>query len=206
MHRAKLIFFTCGFQDTEKVYKNIDDFLFYNYQWIQQESTFWKRELWNKTGAYIDTNYEFMVDGELWTRFFFEEKLWHYDRPIGGYRSYGLNRALLNKKAVNKEMIIAIDKMLARIENGILETKMKNNLIVKQNTSVKKKIEYFKSKKILKLLPNFLYYKLLLNIAKEYKKLIFKYNLIISKDDTFLLSELEKHINTDTLTLINNLL
>jgi Glycosyl transferase family 2 len=47
------------------VYKNIFDFLAGNFTWIQQESVFWRRSLWNKAGGFINEDYRLMVDGEL---------------------------------------------------------------------------------------------------------------------------------------------
>src|SRR5258706_10000369 len=37
---------------------------------IQQESTFWRRSLWELAGARIDTSFPLGGDFELWARFF----------------------------------------------------------------------------------------------------------------------------------------
>jgi glycosyltransferase involved in cell wall biosynthesis len=39
------------------------------YQWIQQESTYWRRELWDKAGGKLNTNLRLAGDFELWLRF-----------------------------------------------------------------------------------------------------------------------------------------
>jgi len=93
------------------IFKNIFDFLRGNYDWIQQESVFWRRSLWDKTGGKINENYRFMVDGELWCRFFLKDKLYHVDLLLSGYRSYGVNRAALNMDICNAEMRKAIHVM-----------------------------------------------------------------------------------------------
>lgn len=90
--------------------KNIFDFLLGNYAWIQQESVFWRRELWEKAGGYINQDYKLMVDGELWTRFFLHEELYSLDCILGGYRIHSSNRAR-DKKLCCKEMELAIEKM-----------------------------------------------------------------------------------------------
>ncbi|MCF8506987.1 MAG: glycosyltransferase [Caulobacter sp.] len=36
---------------------------------LQQESTFWRRGLWERAGATLDTNYRFAADFALWMRF-----------------------------------------------------------------------------------------------------------------------------------------
>jgi glycosyltransferase involved in cell wall biosynthesis len=90
------------------VYKNVYDFLIGHYQWIQQESTFWRRGLWEKAGGYINEQYQLMVDGELWTRFFRFDDLWHVNRKLGGYRFHATNRARLFPKEVVADMEKAI--------------------------------------------------------------------------------------------------
>ena len=40
-----------------------------DYRWIQQESTFWRRSLWERAGAHLDTRYRLAADLELWVRF-----------------------------------------------------------------------------------------------------------------------------------------
>ena len=53
---------------------------------IQQESTFWKRELWVRAGGALSTEYRAEGDFELWTRFFRYAKLYPVDALIGGWR------------------------------------------------------------------------------------------------------------------------
>jgi glycosyltransferase involved in cell wall biosynthesis len=54
--------------------------------WIQQESTFWRRSLWTKTGARLDTSYKLAADFELWARFYKEAELTGLPTPLGGFR------------------------------------------------------------------------------------------------------------------------
>jgi glycosyltransferase involved in cell wall biosynthesis len=92
-------------------YKNIHDYLRNDFAWIQQESVFWRRSLWEKAGGFINENYRFMVDGELWTRFFVHAPLYHAHCIISGYRVTGQNRAMKNMQACLDEMQQAIDQM-----------------------------------------------------------------------------------------------
>lgn len=57
-------------------------------QYIQQESTFWKRSLWEKAGAELDESYKLAADLELWARFFRHARLFSLDALIGGFRSH----------------------------------------------------------------------------------------------------------------------
>jgi hypothetical protein len=56
---------------------------------IQQESTYWRRSLWEKAGGYLDTSgrYGIMSDFELWVRFFRHAKIYSVDAVIGGFRA-----------------------------------------------------------------------------------------------------------------------
>lgn len=60
--------------------------LSHDFKWIQQESTFWRRSLWEKAGAYINIKYKLAGDFELWFRYFQHEKLYNVNLPIGGWR------------------------------------------------------------------------------------------------------------------------
>ena len=57
-----------------------------NYKYIQQEGTFWKKSLWDKTGGYISTDYMLASDMELWNRFFKVAQLYTVNIPTGYFR------------------------------------------------------------------------------------------------------------------------
>lgn len=56
---------------------------------IQQESTYWTRELWEKAGSHLSTNYKYAGDFELWMRFFAIGKLYTTPAMIGAFRYRG---------------------------------------------------------------------------------------------------------------------
>jgi hypothetical protein len=65
-------------------------YLYYNrksYCWIQQESTFWRRSLWQKSGMNLNTDLKLASDFELWTRFFDHADLYGVRAPLGVFRS-----------------------------------------------------------------------------------------------------------------------
>lgn len=92
----------------EKFYKNIYDYLIGDFQWIQQESVFWRRSLWEKAGGFINEDMKLMVDGELWCRFFRHAKLYQVNTVLAGYRSHGENRAYTFYKECQTEMRTSI--------------------------------------------------------------------------------------------------
>src|SRR5215813_5125108 len=55
-------------------------------RYIQQESTFWRRSLWERAGGYVNEAYRAEGDFELWVRFFRHARLYPVDALIGGYR------------------------------------------------------------------------------------------------------------------------
>jgi Glycosyl transferase family 2 len=105
--------------------KNIYDYLIGDYRWIQQESVFWKKSLWEKAGSQISSNPKFMIDGELWTRFFLHEKLYTMDCILAGWRNYGQNSATQNYLECLNEMERSIEQMRQKCSPEVLETARK---------------------------------------------------------------------------------
>jgi Glycosyl transferase family 2 len=54
--------------------------------WIQQESTFWRRSLWEQAGSKLDENLHYACDFELWARFWQYADLVTTKAPLGGFR------------------------------------------------------------------------------------------------------------------------
>lgn len=65
-------------------------------RYIQQESTFWRRSLWERAGAHMDSSRRNGADFELWVRFFRHAKLYPVDALIGGFRAHGDSLGLTN--------------------------------------------------------------------------------------------------------------
>jgi O-antigen biosynthesis protein len=55
---------------------------------IQQESTFWRRSLWERAGASLSESYKDVGDVDLWVRFFRHARLYPIDALIGGWRDH----------------------------------------------------------------------------------------------------------------------
>lgn len=55
--------------------------------YIQQESTFWHRNLWDKSGGYLRTDINLASDFDLWSRFYIHADLYGTSSPLGGFRS-----------------------------------------------------------------------------------------------------------------------
>ncbi len=53
---------------------------------VQQESTFWRRSLWERSGNTLDTSLKLAGDFELWARFYRQSELVGVRVPLGGFR------------------------------------------------------------------------------------------------------------------------
>jgi len=70
----------------------------FNGQFIQQESVFWRRSLWDKAGGFIDQNFSLAADFELWLRFFRYEKLYTTTFMLAGFRFRNENQKSYNQR------------------------------------------------------------------------------------------------------------
>ena len=136
---------------------NIYSYLLFDYKWIQQESVFWRRSLWDKAGSSINEKMELMVDGELWTRFFLSDDIWHLDFVISSFRSHEKNRSHTQSEKVYKEMNEVIEVMRTRLSPKLISS---FNILQKYLELIQisdKKQESIYKNKLIKLLPHFLY-------------------------------------------------
>ncbi len=93
-----------------------EDFLRRDYRWIQQESTFWRRSLWNKAGRGLDTAYKLAADFDLWARFFRYDQLYRVIDLLGGFRRHGDQRSILMLDQYVQECQSIIDREIALLQ------------------------------------------------------------------------------------------
>ena len=82
-------------------------------RYIQQESTFWRRSLWERAGGRVDDSRRNGNDFELWVRFFRHAKLYSVDALIGGFRSHPDSLGLQNLAECHRVHEEIIQKELA---------------------------------------------------------------------------------------------
>lgn len=180
-------------------YKNIYDFLLGDYEWIQQESTFWKRSLWDKAGGYINTDYPVMVDGELWTRFFLCAELYHVNRCIGGFRSHESNRSKTFEQQVRQDMeraILVMKKKLPQEKNKRLQ-KLEHLFNLEQDYQNQE--VGFDQQKHLKLLPHVFYARLRSRKLKKNKAIFYELRGELSKEIRYQLVNVDRIAGTFSL-------
>lgn len=75
--------------------------------WIRQEGTFWRRELWEKAGAYMDASLGRAGDFDLWARMYQHGELTNTRVPLAAYRPDGADRAELDLGIAASRAILA---------------------------------------------------------------------------------------------------
>jgi len=98
--------------------KNVYDYLSGDWPVIQQESTFWRRPLWKKTGAHLVNRWAF--DLELWTRFFLRAKLYHVNTALGAYRLIPEALSIKNKAKYRLLAEKGLDEMRERSSKKLI--------------------------------------------------------------------------------------
>ena len=115
--------------------KNIYDYLLARYMWIQQESVFWRRSLWEQAGGKINEQFRVQIDGELWSRFFLFDSLYVVDCILAGYRRHAENRTAKHQKTTHEEIDLAITQMRKNCSSEVLSTARTLNYLNKLKCS-----------------------------------------------------------------------
>jgi glycosyltransferase involved in cell wall biosynthesis len=109
-------------------------------RFIQQESTFWRRSLWERAGGSLSTAYRVEGDFELWVRFFRLAPLYTVDALIGGWRCHpdSLTTQSADKSSLIHDGIIAAElsrtpwgpafAIFHRVNRGVLRVPVLNVL------------------------------------------------------------------------------
>lgn len=91
-------------------------FLAGDHFWIQQESTFWRRSLWERAGGGLDTDFEVANDFDLWARFFRHADLYTVDRMLGCFRVRPGQRSVECITLYKREVRTILQRELDRLE------------------------------------------------------------------------------------------
>jgi glycosyltransferase involved in cell wall biosynthesis len=102
-----------------------------DYRWIQQESVFWRRSLWEKAGGHIVCSYKYAGDFELWCRFFNHAQLFNVTAPFAGFRLHG-DQISLNYPDIYESEVLEI---LRSFKPGLNDRKRCNRILRLWNLS-----------------------------------------------------------------------
>lgn len=76
----------------------------------QQESTFWRRSLWEKVGSRIRTEFPLAGDFDLWSQFYQHADLYTTPSPLAGFRYQDQSRSL-SLDAYTQEAVRSLQEM-----------------------------------------------------------------------------------------------
>jgi glycosyltransferase involved in cell wall biosynthesis len=68
-----------------------------NSDFIQQETVFWRRSLWEQIGSRIPDRCKFAADFHLWSEFFRHSPVYGVDCPLAGFRFHGDSRSTADR-------------------------------------------------------------------------------------------------------------
>jgi glycosyltransferase involved in cell wall biosynthesis len=85
-----------------------------NGEFIQQESCFWRRSLWEKVGGKIDTRFRYAADFKLWGDFFKYARCTGVDAPLAAFRFHESQRSA--KFEYMKEVKLILNDLSLRFQ------------------------------------------------------------------------------------------
>jgi hypothetical protein len=88
-------------------------------RWIQQESTFWRRSLFERVGGRVRADLRFAADFDLWARFFEVTDLHAATVPLGGFRIHPGQKTGQHLDAYLNEAVAVLDRYGRERATGI---------------------------------------------------------------------------------------
>ena len=104
---------------------------------IQQESVFWRKSLWEKTGKYVKTD-TIAYDLELWTRFFTYANLYTANVMLGGFRVHSNQISAVSRIKYRSES----ERYIHTFNKDLLKRSLKGSLRI-QMAKVMKVFYYY---------------------------------------------------------------
>lgn len=96
---------------------------------IHQECTFWRRSLWEQSGAHLDSEMFCSSDFDLWARFWEFSELAAVNVPLGGYRIYGDQKARANFDRCYEEAMEVLHRYRGQIHSPRLPVHLREMLL-----------------------------------------------------------------------------
>lgn len=95
--------------------------------WIQQESTFWRKSLWQRAGGHLDESLKLAFDFDLWARFFQHAEICGIDSLLSAFR-YRDGQLSADAISITSECRRLLDK--ARCNSGWRSNRLKECLLL----------------------------------------------------------------------------
>jgi glycosyltransferase involved in cell wall biosynthesis len=87
---------------------------------LQQESTFWRRSLWERAGGGLDARWSLAADFELWARFFRHAHCYGVATTLGGFREHPSQKTALRMNDYLKQADRILDQQRQLLPSGFL--------------------------------------------------------------------------------------
>ncbi|MHA2277954.1 MAG: hypothetical protein ACXAC2_19410, partial [Candidatus Kariarchaeaceae archaeon] len=113
-----------------------DSYSDHAFGWIPQESTFWKRDLWNKMGGALDISYNMAGDFWLWSQFYTRSLLYGIDTPLAAFRIHKDQKTNKSIEYKNEVELILSFKKRSNIKDKYIKLCSKTKLAILQNIIV----------------------------------------------------------------------
>lgn len=120
---------------------------------IQQESTFWRRSLWDQAGGTVDKSLQLAGDFELWARFYKLAELYGIGTPLGGFRRQKNQKTVLYMEKYARECEEVL-RLHGGRPYGKLETMIRSRFFRFIPKPVKRKLRLERLIKVCLHIPN----------------------------------------------------
>lgn len=96
---------------------------------VQQESTFWRRSLWERAGAGVDANLKYAGDFDLWARFYNHAELYCVATPLGGFRAHGNQKTTVMDNYVEEAKAVLLKHGGRLQRNGSSQSTLSRRIV-----------------------------------------------------------------------------
>jgi len=87
---------------------------------LQQESTFWRRSLWERAGGGLDARWTLAADFELWARFFRHAHCYGVTTTLGGFREHPSQKTAHHMDRYLQQAQRILDQQRKLVPSGFL--------------------------------------------------------------------------------------
>jgi hypothetical protein len=98
-----------------------------SWAFMQQESTFWRRSLWDKIGGRIDTTWSLAADFDLWMRFAGLAEVYSLQVPLAGFRRHNSQKTARHMDEYLRQARASFERQGGRPPGVIKGTWLKNS-------------------------------------------------------------------------------
>lgn len=144
--------------DPDKFYHRWSKWRMYDLdrKFIQQESVFWRRSLWEKAGGYVDASLSLAGDADLWLRFFRHDRLYTTTFMLSGFRVRRSQKSKDNFKEYLEELEILVKREINQCKGSYYLSFMRVIIFLAKLIPIRK-LKYLIIYKVMDITPKLTY-------------------------------------------------